>query len=266
MIWLVLLWLRAVGLVGQAVSLGGATFALAVLRPARTRDAAGMLDRVLALITFGALLAAAAQAGVLVVLAKVLGDDVGWPLGALLGSTVGVIGLTRIAVALLGAAAAHALRRNPESSARGILLLISGGLLAVTGALASHAVGRIDGSVWLVTVSALHQAAAATWTGGLACATVLALRSAPGAPDTWLRPFSTARARRGGRPCPDRRRAFSRLHRHTGRRHRHVLRSDDPHENRPLRRDAHPGRAQPPRPAWPTYRGTPAHVAGDDGS
>ena len=191
MIWLVLLWLRAAGLVGQAIALGGATFALAVLRPARTRDAAGMFDRVLALITFGALLAAAAQAGVLVVLAKVLGDDVGWPLGALLGSTVGVIGLTRIAVALLGAAAAHALRRNPESSARSLLLLISGGLLAVTGALASHAVGRIDGSVWLVTVGALHQAAAATWTGGLACATVVALRSAPGVPDTWLRPFST---------------------------------------------------------------------------
>jgi copper resistance protein D len=188
---LVLLWLRAAGLVGQAISLGGATFALAVLRPARRRDAAGMFNRVLALITFGALLAAAAQAGVLVALAKVLGDEVRWPLGALLGSTVGVIGLTRIAVALLGAAAAHALRRDPESSARSILLLISGVLLAVTGALASHAVGRIDGSVWLVTVGALHQAAAATWTGGLACATVVALRSAPGAPDTWLRPFST---------------------------------------------------------------------------
>jgi hypothetical protein len=169
-IWLVLLWLRAAGLVGQAISLGGAIFVLAVLRPARTRDAAGMFDRVLALIAFGALLAAAAQAGVLVALAEVLGDDVGWPLGALLGSTVGVIGLTRIAVALLGAAAAHALRRDPESSARSSLLLISGVLLAVTGALASHAVGRIDGSVWLVTVGALHQAAAATWTGGLACA------------------------------------------------------------------------------------------------
>src|SRR4030095_9283000 len=86
----------------------------------------------------------------------------------------------------------------------------------VTGALASHAVGRLDGSVWLVTVGALHQAAAAPWTGGragappggtspraalprpaaatwrggLACATVVALRSAPEAPDTWLRPFS----------------------------------------------------------------------------
>ena len=138
MIWLVLLWLRTAGLVGQAISLGGATFALAVLRPGPTRDVAGMFDRVLALITFGALLAAAAQAGVLVTLAKVLGDDVGWPLGALLGSTVGVIGLTRIAVALLGAAAAHALRRDPESSARSILLLISGVLLAVTGALAAH--------------------------------------------------------------------------------------------------------------------------------
>jgi copper resistance protein D len=187
---LVLLWLRAAGLVGQALSLGGAIFALAILRPAPPRDAARVLDRVLALITFGALLAAAAQAGVLITLANALGDDAGWPLGALLGSTVGVIGLIRIAVALLGAAAAHGLRRDPGSSARSTVLLISGVLLALTGALASHAVGRIDGGVWLVTVGALHQAAAATWTGGLACATVVALRSAPEAPDTWLRPFS----------------------------------------------------------------------------
>jgi hypothetical protein len=128
---------------------------------------------------------------VLVALAKVLGDDVGWPLGALLGSTVGVIGLTRIAVALLGAAAAHALRRDPESSARSIWLLMSSVLLAVTGALASHAVGRLDGSVWLVTVGALHQAAAASWTGGSRAPPWVALRSAPGASDTWLRPFST---------------------------------------------------------------------------
>lgn len=187
MISFVLLWLRAAGLVGQALSLGGAIFALAVLRPSRQRDA---LDLVLALTTFGALLAAAAQAGVLVALAKALGDDGGWPLGAVLGSTVGAIGLVRIAVALLGAAAAHALRRDPESSARSALLLVSGVLLAVTGALASHAVGRIDGSLWLVTVGALHQAAAATWAGGLVCAMVVALRSAPETPDTWLKPFS----------------------------------------------------------------------------
>jgi len=187
---LLLLWLRAAGLVGQAVSLGGAIFALAVLRPSRPRDPTRVVDRVLALITLGALLAAAAQAGVLVVLAKALGDDAAWPLGAMLGSTVGVIGLIRIAVALLGAAAAHALRRHPESTARSALLLISGVLLAVTGALASHAVGRLDGSGWLVTVGALHQAAAATWAGGLVCTTVVAFRSAPEAPDTWLRPFS----------------------------------------------------------------------------
>src|SRR5216683_675480 len=119
---LMLLWLRAVGLVGQAVSIGGAIFAVAVVRPSRPSDPARALDRVLALVTWGALLAAAAQGGVLVVLAKALGDDAGWPLGAVLGSTVGVIGLIRIAVALLGAAAAHALRGDPESSARSTLL------------------------------------------------------------------------------------------------------------------------------------------------
>jgi hypothetical protein len=108
---LVLLWLRAAGLVGQALSLGGAIFALGVLRPSGARDAGRALDRVLALVSAGALLTAVAQAGVLLTLATTLGDGSGWPLGAVLGSTVGVIGLVRIAVGLLGAAAAQALRR-----------------------------------------------------------------------------------------------------------------------------------------------------------
>src|SRR5216683_2673282 len=114
---LMLLWLRAVGLVGQAVSIGGAIFAVSVVRPSRPSDPARALDRILALVTWGA-------------------------------------------------------------------------LLALTGALASHAAGRIEGSVWLVAAGALHQAAAATWVGGLVCATVLALRSTPAASESWLRPFS----------------------------------------------------------------------------
>jgi copper resistance protein D len=187
---LMLLWLRAVGLVGQAVSIGGAIFAVAVVRPSRPCDPARAFDRVLALVTWGALLAAAAQAGVLVVLAKAMENDAGWPLSAVLDSTVGVIGFIRIAVALAGAAVAHTLRRHPDSTALQALLVSGGVLLALSGALASHAVGRIDGGVWLVFIGALHQAAAATWVGGLVCATVLALRSPPAAPETWLRPFS----------------------------------------------------------------------------
>jgi len=127
---------------------------------------------------------------VLVVLARAMGDDAGWPLGAVLSSTVGVFGLIRIAVALAGAAIARTLRRHPYSTTLGALLVSGGALLALTGALASHAVGRIDGGVWLVFIGALHQAAAATWVGGLVCAAVLALRSPPAAPETWLRPFS----------------------------------------------------------------------------
>src|SRR5882762_2892098 len=145
---LMLLWLRAVGLVGQAVSIGGAIFAVAVVRPSHASDPARALDRVLGLVTWGALLAAGAQAGVLVVLARAMGDDAGWPLGAVLSSTVGVIGLIRIAVALAGAAVAHTLRRHPGSTTLGALLVSGGALLALTGALASHAVGRVDGGVW----------------------------------------------------------------------------------------------------------------------
>ena len=97
-----LLWLRAAGLVGQAVALGGAVFALVVLRRDRDpeRRPVRALDLALGLTVAGALIAVLAQAGVLAVLAAALADDAGWPIAALVGSTVGMSGMVRIAAGL----------------------------------------------------------------------------------------------------------------------------------------------------------------------
>jgi putative copper resistance protein D len=189
-----LVWLRAAGLVGQAVALGGALFALVVLRRGREHGAARSLDRTLTLTMGGALLAAVAQAGILAALAAELADDVRWPIADLLGSTVGLGAATRIGVACLAAAAALALRRAPDSGGRGALLLVATLLLAFTGALASHAIGRLDGRVWLWSVTALHQAAAGTWLGSLMCAAVLAARPQGDHPGRWLHRISALAA------------------------------------------------------------------------
>ena len=193
---LMLLWLRAAGLVGQAVALGCAVFALVVLRRDRDRERrpARALDWALALTFAGALIVVLAQAGVLAVLAAALADDAGWRIAALIGSTVGIAGMFRIVAGLAVLLSAIAFRRAAASRVRGALLLGSTILLSVTGALASHAMGRTDGRVWLLTVTALHQAAVGVWVGGLVCAAMLLLRADASAGDVWLRPFSRVAA------------------------------------------------------------------------
>jgi putative copper resistance protein D len=189
-----LVWLRAAGLVGQAVTLGGAAFSLIVLGCARTRDGTRALDLTLALAAFGALLVALAQTGTLAALAADLADSRGWPVTELLDSTVGLSGLIRIAFALIAVGAALGFRRAPGSITRAVLLLTAAGLLSLTGTLATHAVGWVGSGVWMAAVSVLHQSAAGVWIGGLVCAAALALRPDGDSPEAWLRPFSALAA------------------------------------------------------------------------
>jgi putative copper resistance protein D len=186
-----LVWLRAAGLVGQAVTLGGVALGLAVSRRGRASDSARAVDLTLALAAIGALLAAIAQGGTLAALAAQLADGRGWPVAALLGSTVGLSGLIRIACSLITAAAALRLRRAPDSITWRVVLLTTACLLCVTGTLATHAVGWVGSGLWTAVVSVLHQAAAGVWVGGLMCAAALGLRGDAPPAEAWLRPFST---------------------------------------------------------------------------
>jgi len=186
---LLLVWLRATGLIGQALAFGGALFALVVLRARRVPGAPDRLRTTLAITAAGGLLVAAAQAAILAIVVLAFADDAGWPVGEVLASTVGTVGVARLVVAVLATAAALALRRAPGSRAWRILLLVSGVSLPVLGALVSHAVGR-ENADWLVTLGALHQAAAGVWVGGLVCAAALAIRPDTDASVGWLRPFS----------------------------------------------------------------------------
>jgi copper resistance protein D len=190
MIPLLLVWLRAVGLVGQAVTLGGAVLCIAVSRRAGAVHAADAVDRVLRLTAAGALVAAVAQAAALAALAAELADGRRWPVEALLGSTVGLSGLIRITSALVVAGAALGLRRAPSSVAWSVTLLTTASLFALSGILATHAVGWVGSGLVTPIVSVLHQGAAGVWVGGLMCAAALGLRGGTAVADTWLRPFS----------------------------------------------------------------------------
>jgi putative copper resistance protein D len=189
-----LVWLRAAGLVGQVVTLGGAAFALGVSRHGHPGHGVRALEFTLALAALGALLAAVAQVGTLAALAAELADDHGWAVPALLDSTVGLSGLLRIAVSLIAAAAALGLRRAPGSTTRRVVLLTAAGLLSLTGVLATHAVGWAGSDLWTAAISVVHQAAAGVWVGGLVCAAALGLRPHGDSPEAWLRPFSTLAA------------------------------------------------------------------------
>ncbi len=188
---LILLWLRAAGLVGQALALGSAVFAVVGLRPGLGRPPVGARPRALTMVLVGALVAAFAQAGVLVALAAALANDgAGWPLPGVVGSMVGIAGIVRFAAAVAVLCATLALRQTPASRVRRGLLLGATLLLSATGAVASHAMGRVDDRVWLLAVTALHQAAVGIWVGGLVCAATLVLRVDASTDDAWLRPFS----------------------------------------------------------------------------
>jgi putative copper resistance protein D len=192
---LLLLWLRAAGLVGQVVAVGGAIFALVVLRGGQGRHVSPALGRALGLTAIGATVAALAQGGLLAALVATLGDaDSGWPTAALLGSSVGAGALARVGAAVAVLVGALALHRAPASRMRAALLLGAAVALGLTGTFASHAIGRLDGRAWLLAVTALHQAAAGAWVGGLVCAALLAVRADPAATRAWLRPFSTVAA------------------------------------------------------------------------
>jgi putative copper resistance protein D len=188
---LLLLWLRAAGLLGETVAVGATMFALVVLRAAPGPHVASARGWALGLAAVGATAAALAQGGLLAALAATFGDDAtGWPTAALLGSSVGAGALVRIAMAIAVVVAALALYRTPGSRSRAVLLVGAVLALSLTGTFASHAMGRLDGRAWLLVVTALHQLAAGVWVGGLVCAALLAVRTDRTTVRAWLRPFS----------------------------------------------------------------------------
>jgi putative copper resistance protein D len=190
---LLLVWLRALGLVGHALVLGGAVFGLAVLRPWLTAEPAMVpaARRVLRLARAGALLVVGAQAAGLLLIASSVADAPGWSLDIFVETPLAVSSALRAAAAVAALALAAWVERAPAARGRWLALAVAGGAAALAAAGSSHAAGRLDGRLWLLAADAVHQVAVAVWIGGLAHLTVVAL--AHGArpwPPAVLRGFS----------------------------------------------------------------------------
>jgi putative copper resistance protein D len=191
---LILIWLRAAGLAGQALALGGAIFAAYVLGGGGPGGPGRALRRALLAVAGGAAIVAAAQAGVAISLVVAFADDGRWPLGAVLASRAGTAGLIRLAAALSVAWLSLRLYRTaaglPARRGGWSLLLGASAVLPVTSALVSHSTGGLETRAWLAAVAAIHQTAASMWVGGLVCATIVVARADAGAAAGWLRRFS----------------------------------------------------------------------------
>jgi copper resistance protein D len=186
----VLLWMRAGGLVGQALALGGAIFALLVLRCGCETGGVYARDRVRRVIIAGAALVAATQVGTLLMLTAAFTDATGWPIRDVLTSATGTVALVRLAAAFGVALAVHLLSRRRLARGGWLLLLAATAALPITGALVSHAMGSGEWGTWLAGVSAVHHAAASVWVGGLICALVAGARTDAATAVPWLRRFS----------------------------------------------------------------------------
>src|SRR5262245_13784441 len=127
------MWLRAAGLIGQSLALGGAAFALIVLPLARATPGLEAGRRVvLHLAAGGAFVVAVAEVGWLACLAGAFADASGWPAGALVGTAVGGVGLARATVAIVAAVAAWVVCLAPTARTAAAALATTAVLLPLT--------------------------------------------------------------------------------------------------------------------------------------
>jgi putative copper resistance protein D len=187
---LALVLLRALGLVGQGLVLGGAAFGLVALRPGPggDPDLAPAARRCLGLACGGAALLLAAQAAALGLIVASVADAPGAAPLAVLATPFALAG----GVGMLAAVAALAAgRRARRAQAWTAAPLLAGMAAAVGAAGTSHAAGRLEDRGWLLVADAIHQMAIAVWAGGLVHLTALVLlRGDRALPTRILRGFS----------------------------------------------------------------------------
>jgi copper resistance protein D len=190
---LALVLLRALGLLGQALVLGGAAFGLTVLRPWLTggADAAAVTRHVVRMVRAGALLLLGAQAATSLLTLASVADAPGWSFGVFLATPLAHASGLRMLTALAALGATAWLARRPRADGPWRALLGAGLAAAGTAAWTSHAAGRLDGRDALIAVDVVHQIATSAWAGGLVHLTVLLLARGDAAwPAGALRAFS----------------------------------------------------------------------------
>jgi len=176
MIALIQVYLRALGLVGQSVAIGGAVLGLLVLRRwlVRESDVERDMRRALRLVAAGAGLAAACQVfAFLVIVASTAGPE-GWPVGRALETPLFFAAMARALLLACVIALCAVVRRSPRSLGPWIALVALAAAGTASAAWISHAAGRLARGPLYLTLDAVHQLAAGVWVGGLIHLLVLA--------------------------------------------------------------------------------------------
>jgi putative copper resistance protein D len=186
--------LRGAILVFASVMLGGIVWTRWVLRAEPHAKPAPATALALRAVAVASAAAAAAQACTLLVALSEVGGPDGWPLAAFLATTFARAAVVRVVLAVAVGALALALARRAAGPGAWNALAALALAFVVTSAVLSHAVARVEQRALLMTLDALHQAAAAVWVGGLAHLTLWAARRGddgpPAAGVALLRRFS----------------------------------------------------------------------------
>ena len=158
--------LRGFALACQSLVIGGAIFAVWILKPlTRTWGSAG--DRVVEasrrMLLWSALALALVQSCYVVTNSVLLTGTTGLEWTVVAGANFFVAGLASIASALVVVVMVGRRAWRP-----GPALLIPSLLILVSLVATSHAAGRIDSRAFVMTAGALHMLAAASWVGALA--------------------------------------------------------------------------------------------------
>jgi putative copper resistance protein D len=161
--------LRGGILLALSLALGSVVWGLYVLRAPTARLVEAPLVRwCVTLLVAGAAALALSETGSLAIRAAALLRDLGSGAErALLATLPFRAGLVRVTLALGLATAALWLSRAPASPTRWRVTAASALLVGASGAWLVHGAARLDDRALLMTCTALHQVAAAVWTGGL---------------------------------------------------------------------------------------------------
>src|SRR5882672_7303425 len=152
---------RGATLTFQSLTIGGIVFLIFVVRRA-DEDSSALLQACLRWIRRSAIALAAMQTAYLLANSLILGQSAEMSLREVAGANFVLAGLLGIAAAF-----SVIVLTSPTRSAGYSDLLFPAAAVIASSVMTSHAMARLDYRVPLVAFTALHQAATATWLGGL---------------------------------------------------------------------------------------------------
>ncbi|WP_428355825.1 copper resistance D family protein [Methyloprofundus sp.] len=163
-----------IDLICYSLAIGGLIWGLFILRPWEQSDKQNQVQsllsaRTIRLIYQGAFALALVQLIKIMLKIWVMDSILGrWPFPEFAATTQFIGGIIRMLLALsLGAFVYYVLRANATVRKQWMYAAIIAGLMIISGAWLVHAAGRFEDRILLMSLTTMHQVAAAAWVGGV---------------------------------------------------------------------------------------------------